>query len=41
MNFDKFTIKLHLISCVLVKFLEDKKPIAMSSINYLNYYKVL
>ena len=40
MNFDKFTIKLHLISCVLVKFLEDQKPIVMSSINCLNY-KVL
>ena len=37
MNFDKFNIRLYflIISSILVKFQENKKSIAMSSINYL------
>ena len=37
MNFDKFNIRLYflIISSILVKFQENKKSIAMSSIKYL------
>ena len=39
MNFDKSTIRLYflIISSILVKFQEDKKLIAMSSIKCLNF----